>query len=106
MNKEELVKAIAEKADMSQKDAKALLDATLEVISGTLGNVDAGLEDRKVTLVGFGTFQVKKRKAREGRNPRDGKVIKIPEKLVPVFSAGKGLREKVATVKVVKKGKK
>jgi len=105
MNKEELVKAVAEKADMSQKDAKALLDATLEVVNATLGKSDAALEDRKVTLVGFGTFHVKLRKAREGRNPRDGKVIKIPEKLVPVFSAGKGLREKVA-VKPAKKGKK
>lgn len=97
MNKEALVKAIAEKANQSQKDAKAFLDATLEVVTETLRDGD------KVTLVGFGTFQVKERAAREGRNPRTGKPLKIPAKKAPVFAAGKGLKDAVASKKKAKK---
>jgi DNA-binding protein HU-beta len=69
MNKEVLVKEIAEKAGQSQKDAKAFLDAAIDVITDALKKGD------KVTLVGFGTFQVKERAAREGRNPRTGKPL-------------------------------
>ena len=97
MNKETLVKEIAEKAGQSQKDAKAFLDATIEVVTETLKSGD------KVTLVGFGTFQVKERAAREGRNPRTGKPLKIPAKKAPVFTAGKGLKDAVAGGKKKKK---
>lgn len=90
MNKEVLVKEIAERAGQSQKDAKAFLDASIDVITETLKKGD------KVTLVGFGTFQVKERAAREGRNPRTGKPLKIPAKKAPVFAAGKGLKDAVA----------
>ena len=102
MNKEVLVKEIAEKASQSQKDAKAFLDAAIDVITDTLKKGD------KVTLVGFGTFQVKERAAREGRNPRTGKPLKIPAKKAPVFAAGKGLKDAVASggAKGAKKGKK
>lgn len=102
MNKEVLVKEIAEKANQSQKDAKAFLDAAIDVITDTLKKGD------KVTLVGFGTFQVKERAAREGRNPRTGKPLKIPAKKAPVFAAGKGLKDAVAAGggKGAKKGKK
>ena len=99
MNKEALVKEIAEKANQSQKDAKAFLDATIEVVTAALKSGD------KVTLVGFGTFQVKERAAREGRNPRTGKPLKIPAKKAPVFTAGKGLKDAVAA-SGQKKGKK
>lgn len=98
MNKEALVKEIAEKANQSQKDAKAFLDATIDVVTQALKTGD------KVTLVGFGTFQVKERAAREGRNPRTGKPLKIPAKKAPVFAAGKGLKDAVAASG--KKGKK
>lgn len=98
MNKEALVKEIAEKANQSQKDAKAFLDATIDVVTHALKTGD------KVTLVGFGTFQVKERAAREGRNPRTGKPLKIPAKKAPVFAAGKGLKDAVAASG--KKGKK
>jgi DNA-binding protein HU-beta len=99
MNKEELVKKIAEEAEHSQKDAKDFLDAAIKVITSTLQSGD------KVTLVGFGTFQVKERAAREGRNPRTGKPLKIPAKKAPVFAAGKSLKDAVAA-EPAKKGKK
>lgn len=90
MNKGELVDAIAAKAQTSKKDADAILTATLDVIMGAV----AGGE--KVTLVGFGTFEPRKRAAREGRNPQTGKTIQIPETTVPAFSAGKQFKEMVA----------
>ena len=83
MNKEELVKEIAKKASVSQKAASDILSATLEVIEKTVS------KGKKVTLVGFGTFESRKRAARNGRNPQTGKEISIPAKTVPVFSAGK-----------------
>jgi len=89
MNKEELVSAIAAASKMTKKDVGVVLDATLKSIS------DALKAHEKVTLVGFGTFQVKERAAREGRNPKTGAVLNIPEKKVPVFTPGKGLKEAV-----------
>ena len=89
MNKEELVKEIAKKAKVSQKDAAEVLTATLETIEKTIS------KGKKITLVGFGTFEARKRAARTGRNPQTGAEIKIPAKTVPAFSAGKKFKEAV-----------
>ena len=89
MNKGELVDKIAEKANVTKKDADTILTAMLDVILETVASGD------KVTLVGFGTFEARDRQAREGRNPSTGKPIKIPATRVPAFSAGKQFREKV-----------
>ncbi|MDD3013043.1 MAG: HU family DNA-binding protein [Candidatus Gastranaerophilales bacterium] len=90
MNKEELVKEIAKKAKVSQKQASEILTITLDTIEKTVS------KGKKVTLVGFGTFEARKRAARLGRNPQTGKEIKIPAKTVPAFSAGKKFKEIVA----------
>lgn len=90
MNKGELVDAIAAKTQTSKKEADAVLTATVEAI------MDAVANGEKVTLVGFGTFEPRKRAAREGRNPQTGKTIQIPETTVPAFSAGKQFKEMVA----------
>ncbi|GAB4378495.1 MAG: HU family DNA-binding protein [Elainellaceae cyanobacterium] len=90
MNKGELVDAIAEKTQSTKKEADAVLTATIEAI------MEAVAEGDKVTLVGFGTFEPRKRSAREGRNPQTGKAIQIPETIVPAFSAGKQFKDKVA----------
>ena len=82
MNKSELVKAIAENAQLSQADAKKALDATLEAIAGAMKEGD------KVALVGFGTFSVSERAAREGRNPAAGEKMTIAAKKVVKFKAG------------------
>ena len=89
MNKEELVKAVAKKASVSQKDAAEVIAATIENIQKTVAS------GNKVTLVGFGTFESRKRAARTGRNPQTGAVIKIAAKTVPVFSAGKKFKDTV-----------
>ncbi len=89
MNKEELVKEIAKKAKVSQKEATEVLGAILDTIEKTVS------KGKKVTLVGFGTFEARKRAARTGRNPQTGKEIKIPAKTVPAFSAGKKFKELV-----------
>lgn len=94
MNKSELVDAIAQKAQVTKKDADTVLSSALEVILETVATGD------KVTLVGFGTFEVRDRQAREGRNPSTGKPIQIPATKVPAFSAGKLFKDKVAPVKV------
>jgi len=88
MNKSQLVDEVA-KVTCSKKEAVAAVDATLAAIKKALKKGAA------VTLVGFGTFDVKKRKARIGRNPQTGKAIKIAAKKVPVFKAGKGLKDAV-----------
>ena len=85
MNKAQLIDEVA-KVTCSKKEASSAVDATLAAIKKALKKGDA------VTLVGFGTFGVKKRKARVGRNPQTGKVLKIAAKKVPVFKAGKGLK--------------
>ncbi|MDD3012083.1 MAG: HU family DNA-binding protein [Candidatus Gastranaerophilales bacterium] len=89
MNKEELVKEISKKAKVSQKQASEILTITLDTIEKTVS------KGKKVTLVGFGTFESRKRAARTGRNPQTGKEIKIPAKKVPAFSAGKKFKELV-----------
>lgn len=89
MNKSDLVDAIAKSADMSKASAARALDATVDTIKKTLKKGDT------VSLVGFGTFKVGKRAARNGRNPRTGATIKIKAAKVPKFSAGKGLKDAV-----------
>ena len=89
MNKSELIDAIAAAADSSKADAGRALDATLEAITGALKKGDS------VSLVGFGTFSVKQRAAREGRNPQTGETIKIAAATVPGFKAGKALKDAV-----------
>ena len=83
MNKEELVQEIAKKAKVSQKEASEVLAAIVDTVQKTVA------KGKKVTLVGFGTFEPRKRAARVGRNPQTGKELKIPAKTVPAFSAGK-----------------
>lgn len=91
MNKGELVDAIAEKAQVTKKEADAILTASIDAI------MEAVAEGHKVTLVGFGSFEPRKRAAREGRNPQTGKTISIPETVVPAFSAGKLFKEMVSS---------
>ncbi len=88
MNKAQLIDEVA-KVTCSKKEAAVALDATLAAIQKALKKGD------DVTLVGFGTFSVSKRKARKGRNPQTGEAIKIAAKKVPVFKAGKGLKDAV-----------
>ena len=88
MNKAKLIDEVA-KVTCTKKEAVLALDATLAAIQKALKKGDA------VTLVGFGTFRVSKRKARKGRNPQTGEVIKIAAKKVPVFKAGKALKAAV-----------
>ena len=90
MNKTELIAAIATKAGLSKKDAEKALNATLDTVSDALAAGD------KVQLVGFGGFETKKREARMGRNPKTREAIQIPASCVPVFKAGKALKDKVA----------
>ncbi|TET63886.1 HU family DNA-binding protein [Candidatus Bathyarchaeota archaeon] len=89
MNKAELVEEVAGKAGLTKKDANNVIDAMTSAITDSL------VREEKVTLVGFGTFQVVERKARRGVNPQTGKTIEIPAKKVPKFKPGKELREKV-----------
>ena len=89
MNKEELVQEVAKKAKATQKDVSEVLSAFVDVIEKTVSR------GKKVTLVGFGTFESRKRAARTGRNPQTGKEIKIPAKTVPTFTAGKKFKELV-----------
>ncbi|MFM6191523.1 MAG: HU family DNA-binding protein [Planktothrix sp.] len=90
MNKGELVDAVAERATVTKKQADAVLTAALDTIMEAVSN------DDKVTLVGFGSFESRERKAREGRNPKTGEKMEIPATKVPAFSAGKLFKEKVA----------
>jgi DNA-binding protein HU-beta len=91
MNKGELVDAIAQKAEVTKKEADAILTAFLDTILETVSGGD------KVTVVGFGSFEVRERQAREGRNPSTGQPIKIPATKVPAFSAGKQFKDVVAS---------
>ncbi len=90
MNKMELITAIAEKSGLSRKDAEKALSAVVESISEALQAGD------KVQLIGFGSFEVKSREARVGRNPKTREEIQIPASKTPVFKAGKALKDKVA----------
>ena len=89
MNKTDLVAAIAEKTELSKKDAEAALKAFVDVVSDELK------KGEKVQLVGFGTFEVSERAAREGRNPQTGKTMKIEASKSPKFNAGKALKDLV-----------
>ena len=90
MNKAELINAVAAAADVSKKDAEAVITAAVDAITAALK------EGEKVQLVGFGSFEVKKRAARTGRNPKTKEAIEIPASVVPVFKAGKALKDAVA----------
>ncbi len=90
MNKSELIDAIAEKGGLSKSDAGKALDATIASVTEALKKGDT------VTLVGFGTFSVKERAARTGRNPKTGEELQIKATKVPSFKAGKGLKDSVA----------
>ena len=89
MNKEELVQEISKKAKVTQKDAGEVLNALVDTIQKTVA------KGKKVTLVGFGTWEARKRAARTGRNPQTGKELKIAAKTVPAFSAGKKFKDAV-----------
>ena len=90
INKAELINAVAASADVSKKDTEAVITAMLDTITEALKEGD------KVQLVGFGSFEVKKRAARIGRNPRTKEEIEIPATVLPVFKAGKLLKDTVA----------
>ena len=90
MNKTELIAAAAEKAGVSKKEAEAVVTAAFDAIAASLK------EGEKVQLVGFGSFEVKKRAARTGLNPRTKETIEIPASAVPTFKAGKALKDAVA----------
>ena len=87
MNKAELIAKIAEESKLTKKAAEAALDAFVVSVEGALKNGE------KVQLVGFGTFEVRQRAARKGRNPQTKEEIKIPASKAPVFKAGKGLKD-------------
>lgn len=89
MNKNELVSAVADKAELSKQQAGQAVDALFEVIEGALASGD------DIRLVGFGTFSVSHRAASKGRNPSTGAEVDIPARNVPKFAAGKGLKESV-----------
>lgn len=89
MNKSELIQAIADKADLSKADAARALDALILVVGKALKKKD------KVALVGFGTFQVRERAARVGRNPKTGAALKIKASKTPSFKAGKALKDAI-----------
>ena len=89
MNKTELIAATAEKAEISKKDSEKALKAFIDVVTEQLKN------DDKVQLVGFGTFEVSKRAAREGRNPQTGQTMKIAACKAPKFKAGKALKDAI-----------
>lgn len=90
MNKEELVQEVAKKTKSSQKAVATVLSCFLETVERSVA------KGKKVTLVGFGTFENRKRAARTGRNPQTGKTIQIAAKTVPVFTPGKKFKEMVA----------
>ena len=89
MNKAELIESIADSADLSKASAGRALDAAIESITKSLKNGDT------ITLVGFGTFSVRHRKARMGRNPRTGEEIQIKASKVPGFKPGKALKDAI-----------
>lgn len=89
MNKQELITAVAEQAELSKKDAEAAISALIQTIEDTLKKGD------KVQLVGFGSFEVRERAARTGRNPQTGAEMKIDAAKVPTFKAGKAFKDLV-----------
>ncbi|MBM7556006.1 DNA-binding protein HU-beta [Halanaerobacter jeridensis] len=97
ITKTDLVDQIADKTGQTKKDTKETLDAMLDVISEDLEAEAKKSEDEraKIQLIGFGSFEVRDRSARKGRNPQTGEEIQIPARTVPAFKAGKSLKEKV-----------
>ena len=89
MNRYELVAEIAEKSELTKKDSEKALSAFIESVTEILKSGE------KVQLIGFGTFEVRKREARTGRDPRTGNPIKIPASMSPAFKAGKSLKDAV-----------
>ena len=89
MNKTELIASVAAKSELTKKDAEKAVNAFVEAVTDTLA------QGEKVQLIGFGTFEVRERQAREGRNPQTGKTIKITASKSPAFKAGKQLKETV-----------
>jgi DNA-binding protein HU-beta len=89
MTKNELIAAVADTAKLTKTLAASAVDATFDIITGALKRGD------EVKLIGFGSFKVVNRKAREGRNPRTGAAVQIPASKAPKFSAGKGLKDSV-----------
>jgi DNA-binding protein HU-beta len=90
MNKAELIAQVAEKSDLTKKDAEKAVSALIETVEEALVKGD------RVQLVGFGTFEIRERAARKGRNPQTGQEIDIAATRVPVFKAGKSLREVIS----------
>ncbi len=90
MTKVELIAQIAENAELTKKDAEKALNAALDALTGALANGE------KISLVGFGTFEVREREAHTGRNPRTGEPIQIAASKTPAFKAGKALRDAVS----------
>jgi len=90
MNKMELIQEVSERAGLAKKDAEKALNALLDTVADTLASGD------KVQLVGFGSFETKAREARTRRNPKTKEPIEIPATKVPVFKAGKALKDRVA----------
>ncbi|NMA05066.1 MAG: HU family DNA-binding protein [Acholeplasmataceae bacterium] len=89
MNKTELIAVVAERAEITKKEAELVLQALVDTVSETLATGE------KVVITGFGTFEVRDRVARKGRDPRTGVVIDIPAQKTPAFRAGKGLKDAV-----------
>ena len=90
MNKTELIAAVAEKANLSKKDAEAAVSAVLDAVTDEL------VKGGKVQLIGFGSFEVRERAAKQGRNPKTGEAMQIPATKVPAFKAGNALKNVVA----------
>ena len=90
MTKQDLIDVVSEKAGLTKKDTAAVVDTILDTV------VDSLKRGEKVSLVGFGTFEAKTRKAREGRNPATGETIQIPARVVPSFKAGRALKDALA----------
>ena len=89
MNKSDLIQAVANRSGLTKKDSASVVEAILDGITGSLANGES------VQLVGFGTFEIRSRQAREGRNPATGETIKIEASKAPAFKAGKALKDKV-----------
>lgn len=89
MKRDDVVKAISKKVKLSQRKVNDVVEAIMDVVVKNVG------KGKKIVLIGFGSFEAKKRPARTGRNPQNGATIKIPAKTVPVFSVGKRFKEKV-----------
>lgn len=89
MNKADLIEELSAETGLTKRASREAIDAITSVVTDALARAE------KVTLVGFGTFQVRERKARTGRNPQTGEEIRIPARKVPRFKPGKGLREAI-----------